>query len=109
MRRAVISVTSNIAEGFERGGNKEFLQFLSMARGSVGELRSQAYSALDVGFVSQQQFDQLPGLAIRTSQLISGLMRYLHRSDYKGAKYKIGHVSSTATGDLEGDAWNVER
>ena len=49
IRRAAVSAMSNIAEGFERGGNKEFHQFLSMAKGSVGEVRSQRYVALDVG------------------------------------------------------------
>ena len=54
MRRAAISVPSNIAEGFERGGNKEFCQFLSHAKGSSGELRSQLYNALDLGYCTDR-------------------------------------------------------
>lgn len=57
VRRAAISVLSNIAEGFERDGNKEFLQFLSHAKGSVGELRAQLYVALDRKYIDQSQFD----------------------------------------------------
>jgi four helix bundle protein len=54
IRRAAVSGMSNIAEGFERGGNKEFHQFLSMAKGSVGEVRSQLYVALDVGYLEKR-------------------------------------------------------
>src|SRR6185436_20186440 len=56
IRRACISITSNIAEGFERGGDKEFIQFLSLAKGSCGEVRSQLYVALDEAYVSETQF-----------------------------------------------------
>ncbi len=88
IRRASVSVMSNIAEGFERGGNKEFLNFLFIAKGSAGEVRAQLYVALDVGFLSQPQFDQLTTLCIETSRLISGLIRYLANSSYKGSKFK---------------------
>jgi len=56
IRRAAVSVMSNIAEGFERGGNKEFLNFLSVAKGSAGEVRVQLYIALDAGFLSEPEF-----------------------------------------------------
>ena len=59
IRRAAISITSNIAEGFERSNNNEFLRFLSYAKGSTGEVRSQLYVALDEGYVTQQHFDTL--------------------------------------------------
>ena len=55
IRRAAISITSNIAEGFERGGNREFVQFLSHAKGSCGEVRSQLYVALDAGYLNEDQ------------------------------------------------------
>src|SRR5580765_4245238 len=58
IRRAAISVLSNIAEGFERGGDKEFRQFLATAKGSVGEVRSQLYIALDAEYLTENQFKQ---------------------------------------------------
>ena len=64
IRRAAISIMSNIAEGFERGGDKEFRQFLSLAKGSAGELKSQLYVAADVGLLSQDQFKELYSLAM---------------------------------------------
>jgi four helix bundle protein len=88
IRRAAVSVMSNIAEGFERGGNKEFLNFLLVAKGSAGEVRAQLYIALDAGFLSEPEFAHLNSLCIETSRLTSGLMRYLANSDYKGTKFK---------------------
>ncbi len=88
MRRACISTMSNIAEGFERGGTKEFMQFLSVAKGSVGEVRSQLYVALDQEYISVATFEQLSGEAIEISRMLSGLMKYLRKSGMKGTKYK---------------------
>jgi four helix bundle protein len=59
IRRASISILSNIAEGFERGGDKEFLQFLAVAKGSCGEVRAQLYIAADQGYLSQDLFEKL--------------------------------------------------
>ena len=88
IRRAGVSAMSNIAEGFERGGDKEFRQFLAVAKGPVGEVKSQLYVALDAGFLNAKAFDDLYALATETSRLIAGLMRYLKASDFKGVKYK---------------------
>ena len=88
IRRAAVSVMSNIAEGFERSGDKEFRQFLSLAKGSAGEVKAQLYVALDARFLSQEQFDQLYSLATETDRLIGGFMRYLTDSGYKGSKFK---------------------
>jgi four helix bundle protein len=88
IRRAAMSVMSNIAEGFGRGGNREFIQFLSVAKGSVSELQSQLYIALDAGHITKEQFQQLYSLAELTGNLIGGFIRYLSTSEYKGAKYK---------------------
>ena len=88
IRRAVVSIMSNIAEGFERGGNKEFLQFLSLAKGSCGEVRAQLYIALDQLHISDAQFQELVEQTITVSRLIAGLMKYLSTSDMHGSKYK---------------------
>lgn len=90
IRRAARSITSNIAEGFERGGNREFIQFLSDANGSCGEVRDQLYTALDENYVTQTEFNQLWSLAIETSRLISGFMKYLQQSELRGPKFKRG-------------------
>ncbi len=76
IRRAAISVMSNIAEGFERGGDIEFRRFLSIAKGSTGEVKAQ-YIASDAGFISPEQFDNLKQLVSETSHPIGGFMRYL--------------------------------
>jgi four helix bundle protein len=88
IRRASISILSNIAEGFERGGDKEFLQFLAMAKGSCGEVRAQLYVALDQGYVSQELFEELSQNTIEIGQLISGFMKYLSNSELRGSKYR---------------------
>src|SRR5205085_6569466 len=93
IRRASVSVLSNIAEGFERDGDKEFLQFLSMAKGSCGEVRAQLYVARDQHYLPDTQFDVIYDMTINISQLLSGLIKYLRQSDLRGSKYK--HHDST--------------
>ena len=88
MRRASISALSNIAEGFERGGNAEFIQFLSIAKGSVGEIRAQLYVALDCQYIDSAQFDGLVSVTKELSRKLSALMTYLRNSGMKGVKYK---------------------
>jgi len=75
MRRASISVVSNIAEGFERDGDREFIQFLSVAKGSCGELRAQLYIALDRKYISNQTFEELVSKAMELGRTVNGLMR----------------------------------
>jgi four helix bundle protein len=88
MRRASVSILSNIAEGFERSGTGEFIQFLSAAKGSAGEVRAQLYVALDRKYVDPERFKELSELAVQVSRMISGLMTYLKQSGIRGTKYK---------------------
>ena len=88
IRRASISILSNIGEGFERSGDKEFLQFLAVAKGSCGEVRSQLYIAVDQGYLTQDLFEGLVDRAGEIGRMISGLMKYLQKSELKGSKYR---------------------
>lgn len=88
IRRAAVSVMSNIAEGFERDGNAEFRQALSIAKGSAGEVRSQLYVALDNGYINEAQFRALYDLVCEVSRLIAGMIQHLKQSEYRGNKYR---------------------
>ena len=79
---------SNITEGFERNGTAEFIQFLSIAKGSLAEVASQLYVASDQGYVTRTEFDRLSTLVTETSSKIGRLMSYLPRSGIKGIKYR---------------------
>lgn len=88
IRRASVSIMSNIAEGFERGGSAEFTQFLAIAKGSAGEVEAQLYVAFDQGYITDEQFEALRQLTASTKKLIAGFMNYLKKSDLRGQKYK---------------------
>jgi four helix bundle protein len=75
IRRASVSIMSNVAEGFERGGRSEFHQFLVISKGSCAELRSQLYVSLDVGYIDLRTFQTLDALAKETSRVIGGITR----------------------------------
>jgi four helix bundle protein len=77
IRRAAVSVMSNIAEGFDRSGNREMIQFLFIAKASAAEIQAQLYVGLDAGYLQQEQFQKLYKLAGDTSRLIGGFIRYL--------------------------------
>ena len=86
IQRAAVSVMSNIVEGFERGGNKEFLQFLYIAKASSAEVKSLSYVAFDLGYIDEESFNIIQNETTSVSRQISGLVKYLKNSHLKGLK-----------------------
>jgi len=87
IRRAVISIVSNIAEGFERSGNPELIQFLYIAKGSSGEVRAQLTVAFDQHYIDKKTYDALTDQSRRISAMLSNLITHLKTSGYRGSKY----------------------
>jgi len=87
-RRAATCIMANIAERFERGGGRESLQFLAIAKGSCGEVRALLSIALDQGYILEPDFQALRLMTIDISRLLSGFMAYLGASPLRGHKYK---------------------
>lgn len=88
IRRASVSIVSNIAEGYERGGNQELIQFLSIAKGSCGEVRCQLYIAGDQEYIAQEELILVIEQCKKLSIMISNFIKYLKSSQYKGMKYR---------------------
>jgi four helix bundle protein len=96
IRRAAISVMSNISEGFERGSNHEFIQFLYIAKASCGEVRSQLIIAHDQGYMDQRTLTEVGNLAKCISGMIGSLINYLGNSKLKGSKFKLAMHDNTS-------------
>ena len=106
LRRAAVSTMSNIAEGFERGTNNEFIHFLYMAKGSIGEVRSQLYVALDLGYIFQDVCDDLRGRCQVLSRRIFSFIEYLKGTPLKGQKLRepglVWHLDEPQVEDSNG-------
>ena len=88
IQRASVSIMANIAEGFERDGTGEFIQFLAIAKGSAAEVLSHAYVAFDQGFIHQSDLDWLNEKTSEVRRMMAVLMTYLRKSGTKGLKFK---------------------
>jgi four helix bundle protein len=89
LKRSAISIMSNIAEGYGRGGNKEFIQFLYNANGSLNELKSQIYISRDAGLIEETDLNISFDLLKQIELMIKALAKKLRESEYKGSKYKV--------------------
>jgi four helix bundle protein len=92
IRRSAGSVMDNVAEGFGRGSRGEFIQFLSVARGSLAEVKSQLYRSLDNQYITNELFGELYAQCDEVGRLIDSLLLYLNSTDKKGRRYSQGNV-----------------
>ena len=83
------SIMDNIAEGFERGTRREFIQFLGYSKGSCGELRGQLYRMLDRNYINKEQFDEFYSMAVRISTMLQKFIRYLQKTKIEGERRRV--------------------
>lgn len=88
IKRSAISVMSNVAEGYGRGGNKEFVQFLYIANGSLNELKSQLYIAYDFDLLNEEELNKFLADTLKIENMIKALVRKMKDSEFTGTKYK---------------------
>ncbi|MCK0204759.1 four helix bundle protein [Ornithobacterium rhinotracheale] len=88
MKRSCGSIMNNIAEGFERNGNREFIQYLSIAKGSAGEFKSQLYRCYDLNFLSQKNAELYIAKTDNIINNLGGFIKYLNNTEKKGIKFK---------------------
>ncbi len=105
IRRAAVSTMSNIAEGFERGTRKEFVQFLNIAKGSNGEVRSQLFVALDQKYIGEKEFSALSEAAVLLSRRLSAFIRYL---DEFAGNSRVRKPARRLSGNLQPSTGNLQ-
>ncbi len=88
VQRASVSIMAYVADGFDRGGDKEFIQFLSISKGSCGEVKSHLHVAFDQKYITTEEFNELCNAADEVGRLLAGFMAYLKQSDLRGRKFK---------------------
>jgi four helix bundle protein len=88
IRGSAGSIMDNIAEGFERGSRLEFINSLGISKGEAGELKSQLYRCLDIGYISQETFEELYQLTDEVTKMLTNLISNLNKSKIKGQKFK---------------------
>ena len=101
IRRSAVSISSNIAEGYGRGGNKEFVQFLYIAKGSLYELKTQLIIGSEIGYSKPEQLSLIFERIDKTSRILAGLLNYIKESEYKGSKFAEPIVEYTTTSNFE--------
>lgn len=99
IRRSAVSIPSNIAEGFERNGTREFIQFLYIAKGSAGELRTQLLIAADLAYITNEQFSAINTEVTNLGSMLYNFISYLKNSGYQGDKYNPSKASEPTADD----------